>query len=132
MHNFFARSNEAKRRIRQVSPDEARALVHAGAVVLDVRDENEFGRGHIDGAIQIDSESLEESVVRAIPNEDTPIVCYCSRGYRAALVADELQKLGYRNVVSIDGGLGAYLSATETKPPNSDDTVSSARRTGAA
>jgi phage shock protein E len=111
VQNFFERVTAAKRRIRQVSADEAMALAHAGAVVLDVRDEDEFGRGHVEGALHIDTECLEQNIRRLVPDEATPIVCYCSRGYRATLVADELQKLGYRNVVSIDGGLRAHLSA---------------------
>jgi phage shock protein E len=115
VQNFFERVTVAKRRIRQVSADEAMALARAGAVVLDVRDEDEFGRGHVEGAIHLDTELLEQNVRRMVPDEATPIVCYCSSGYRAALVADELQKLGYRSVVSIDGGLRAHLSAVGKK-----------------
>ncbi|HKR58083.1 MAG TPA: rhodanese-like domain-containing protein [Pyrinomonadaceae bacterium] len=121
VRSFFKRVDQAKRRIRQVSAREAIALARAGAVVLDVRDEEEFGRGRIDGAILIGYKTLDEQIARLVPNEATPIVCYCSRGYRAAIAADGLQKLGYRNVVSIDGGLLAYLNAAASMLPVCED-----------
>src|SRR5262245_43257581 len=97
---FLERVKTAKQRIRQVTAAEARALARAGALVIDIRDEEEFGRGHIEGAIQIDAGSLARRIAEVAPDEATPIVCYCSRGYRAALAVDALQRLGYRNVAS--------------------------------
>jgi len=108
---FLERVKTAKTRIRQVTADEARVLARAGTLVIDVRDEDEFGRGHIEGAIQIDGDSLVQRIVDVAPDQATSILCYCSRGYRAALAVDALQRLGYRNVASIEGGLQAYLSS---------------------
>lgn len=127
---FLERVKAAKARIRQVSPHEARALIRAGALVIDIRDEEEFGRGHIEGAIQVDGETIERRIAEVAPDQSAPIVCYCSRGYRAALAADALQRLGYRSVASIDGGLRAYLDELEGNPSNRDDTAPSARTAG--
>lgn len=106
---FIRLANDARQRIREVTPTEAREMLSAGAVLLDVRDRDEFVAGHIDGATHLSRGTLEMRVHEVIPDTDTPVVCYCAGGNRGALAADTLQKLGYRNVVSIAGGRQAYL-----------------------
>jgi phage shock protein E len=108
---FMRRADEAKRRIRRISPLEMNVLAQSGAVLLDVREQEEFWRGHIDGAVQISSDTLTQHVGAAIPDKATPIVCYCTRGNRGAVAADTLQKMGYRNAVSLEGGLRAYINS---------------------
>lgn len=113
--DFLRLAAEARQRIREVSPEEAKALIKAGAVVLDVRDKEEFETGHIDEATHLSRGTLEMRVGEVVPDKTTPIICYCAGGNRGALAADTLQNLGYENVSSIQGGLGMYLSTSEKK-----------------
>ena len=107
---FLALVAEARARIRELAPDEAAALIQAGAVVLDVREKDEFAGQRIDGAINISRGVLEMRVSEVVPDKGAPVVCYCGGGNRGALAADTLKKMGYRKVVSIAGGLAAYLA----------------------
>ncbi len=102
-------ANEARTRIQEITADEARAIVQAGAVLIDVREEKEFKSGSIAGAIHISRGNLATRIADAVPDPSTPIVCFCAIGHRSAIAADTLQKLGYRQVTSLAGGLKAYL-----------------------
>jgi len=73
-------------------------------IIVDTREDNEWARGHIPGALHLGKGVIERDIEKAIPDKDAPIVLYCGGGYRSALAADNLQKMGYRNVVSMDGG----------------------------
>ncbi|MFO7858839.1 MAG: rhodanese-like domain-containing protein [Ectothiorhodospiraceae bacterium] len=103
-------ADEARQRVTEVSPAEARERIRNGAVVLDVRDREEFEQGHIEGAVNISRGTLEMRIMDALPDPETPIVCHCAAGKRGALAADTLQRIGYRNVVNLAGGLQAYRS----------------------
>jgi rhodanese-related sulfurtransferase len=107
---FLALVAEARARIKEVAPGEAAALIEAGAVVVDVREQDEFAGQRIDGAINISRGTLEMRVTEVIPDKRTPVVCYCGGGNRGALATETLQKMGYENVVSIAGGLNGYLA----------------------
>jgi rhodanese-related sulfurtransferase len=107
---FLALVAEARARIQEATPAEAAALIEAGAVVLDVREKDEFAAQHIEGAVNVSRGVLEMRVPDVIPDKSAPVVCYCGGGNRGALAADTLQKMGYRNVVSIAGGLTGYLA----------------------
>jgi rhodanese-related sulfurtransferase len=107
---FLALVAEAKTRIREVAPAEAAALIEAGAAVVDVREKDEFAGPHIEGAVNISRGVLEMRVGEVVPDKSAPVVCYCGGGNRGALATDTLRKMGYRNVVSIAGGLTAYLA----------------------
>jgi rhodanese-related sulfurtransferase len=111
---FMRRAEEAKRRVKLVSPEQANALVREGAIMLDVREAEEFGRGHIEGATQLSNNVLAQRVSEVIPDKGATIICYCSSGNRGAVAADTLQQLGYENAVSLDGGLKSYLNALPT------------------
>jgi phage shock protein E len=114
--DFMRLADEARRRISEVSPAEAKEMRQGGAIVLDVRDKEEFEREHIEGATHLSRGTLEMRAHEVLPDKDTPIICYCAGGNRGALAADTLQNLGYTNVSSIQGGLRAYLSSSEKKP----------------
>jgi rhodanese-related sulfurtransferase len=113
--DFLRLANDAKQRIKEVSPEEAKALIKAGAVVLDVRDKEEFEAGHIEEATHLSRGTLEMRIADVVPDKATPIICYCTGGNRGALAADTLQNLGYRSVSSIQGGLRTYVGAAEKK-----------------
>ncbi len=80
-------------------------------VVVDVREDSEWARGHIPGAIHLGKGVIERDIERTIPDKGTPIVLYCGGGYRSALAADNIQKMGYRNVISMDGGWRGWTEA---------------------
>jgi rhodanese-related sulfurtransferase len=102
-------ANEARARIKAISPDELRALASSGPILIDVREEKEFKAGSIPGAIHISRGQLASRIAGAVPDPSAPVVCLCAVGHRSAIAADTLQKLGYRNVTSLAGGLKAYL-----------------------
>jgi phage shock protein E len=106
---FIRLANEARQRIREVTPAQAHELLSSGAVILDVRDKEEFTAGHIEGATHVSRGTLEMRIHEVIPDKSTPVVCYCMGGNRGALAAETLQSLGYTSVTSIQGGMKSYL-----------------------
>lgn len=107
-HNpgFLALVNEARSRVRTFSIEEFVAKLQRGDrfVLLDNREDHEWQRGHLPGANHMSKGVIEREIETAIPDKDTPIVCYCGGGYRSVLVCDNLQRMGYTSVVSLDGG----------------------------
>ena len=103
---FLKLVNDAKTRIREVTVDEVRRMIDRGErfELVDTREESEFARGHLPSARHLSKGIIERDIETAIPDPATPIVLYCGGGFRSALAADNLQKLGYTNVVSMDGG----------------------------
>jgi rhodanese-related sulfurtransferase len=103
---FLKLVKDAKTRIKETDYREIKKKLDAGEklMIVDTREDNEWARGHIPGAIHLGKGVIERDVEKAIPDKDAPIVLYCGGGYRSALAADNLQKMGYRNVVSMDGG----------------------------
>lgn len=110
---FLRMADEARERITEVSPEEAKQRIAAGALVLDVRDKEEFDQGHLDGAVNISRGTLEMRIGEAVPDKNTEIVCHCAGGNRGALAADNLKRLGYTNVVNVAGGLRAIQSSED-------------------
>lgn len=104
--------NEAKQRIREVSPSEVKQMVERqeDVVYLDVREPNEWNLGHIPGAVHIPRGTLETKVEQAIPR-DRRVVVYCAGGNRSALAADTLQQMGYENVASMAEGWRGWMQA---------------------
>jgi rhodanese-related sulfurtransferase len=98
--------NDSKKRIRETTPEEIRRRQERGEpfYLVDVREDNEWERGRALGAIHLGKGVIERDVERTIPDLDAEVVLYCGGGYRSALAADALQKMGYRNVLSMDGG----------------------------
>lgn len=107
---FLALVNEARARVREFSIDEFVDRLQQGErfVLLDNREDLEWERGHLPGAYHMSKGIIERDIETAIPDKATPIVCYCGGGYRSALVADNLQRMGYTNVISLDGGWRAW------------------------
>lgn len=113
-HNsgFLNLVQEAKRKIRETTPDVVRHRQQAGEEFLfvDVREDNEWQAGHAAGAIHLGKGILERDVERLVPDHDTEIVLYCGGGYRSALAAESLQRMGYSNVISMDGGWKKWVA----------------------
>ncbi len=103
--------NDAKGRITECDVALARERVAAGAVLIDVREDNEFAAGHAAGARHMGRGVIERDIVQTFPDKSTEMVLYCGGGYRSALAAEMLQKMGYTNVSSMDGGWAAWKEA---------------------
>lgn len=103
---FLKLVKDAKTRIKEEDFRETKKKMDAGEkmVLVDVREDNEWARGHIPGAVHLGKGVIERDIEKAIPDKETPLVLYCGGGFRSALAADNLQKMGYRNVTSMDGG----------------------------
>jgi rhodanese-related sulfurtransferase len=110
---FLSIVNDAKSRIRECAVPDVKAKLDAGETfhLVDVREESEFARGHLPGAVHIGKGVLERDVEQKIPDAGAQIVLYCGGGYRSALAADALQKMGYTNVISMDGGFRGWTDA---------------------
>ncbi|HVT27696.1 MAG TPA: rhodanese-like domain-containing protein [Lacipirellulaceae bacterium] len=103
-------TDDARTRIREVSPSQAQQEHANGAVLIDVRESEEFARGHAKDAIHLSKGVIELHIEAAVPDTSTPIICYCGGGHRSLLVADNLQKMGYTNVASMAGGFRNWIS----------------------
>ena len=107
-HNpgFNALVNDAKSRIKEVQASELPALLKAKPAIklIDTREESEFAAGHVQGATWMGKGVIERDIETAVPDKSTPLYLYCGGGFRSALAADALQKMGYTDVVSVDGG----------------------------
>ena len=97
---------DAKTRVRETTPEDVRRRQETGDRfhLIDVREDHEWERGRALGAMHMGKGVIERDIERAIPNRNEEIILYCGGGYRSALAADTLMKMGYRNVVSMDGG----------------------------
>lgn len=107
---FLEIVTDAKKRIQEVTLDEVEAKLQKGEqfVLVDVREESEFAKDHIPGALHMGKGTIERDIEQRVPDLDTPIVLYCGGGFRSALAADNLRKMGYRNVFSMDGGVRGW------------------------
>jgi rhodanese-related sulfurtransferase len=104
---FLKIVENAKQRIREVSVDDVKTKLDRGEkfVLVDVREESEWTKDHLPGAIHLGKGVIERDVEERVPDLNAPVVLYCGGGYRSALAADNLQQMGYRNVLSMDGGI---------------------------
>ncbi|HTR47142.1 MAG TPA: rhodanese-like domain-containing protein [Verrucomicrobiae bacterium] len=103
---FLKLVKDAKTRVKEEDYRETKRRLDAGEkfVLIDTREDSEWARGHIVGAIHLGRGVIERDIEKAVPDKDTQVVLYCGGGYRSALAADNLEKMGYRNVISMDGG----------------------------
>ena len=104
---FLAIVQDGKSRIRETDVAGVRERVAAGAVLIDVREDSEWFE-HAAGAVHIGRGVIERDIVRQYPAKAAELILYCGGGYRSALAADNLQKMGYTNVYSMDGGWTAW------------------------
>ena len=117
---FLKLAADARTRTWEVPADEvAVALAQPNAILIDVREEDEWRDGHAKGAVHLSRGTIEFKIQDHAPDLSTPIVLCCGRGRRSALVADNLQKMGYNNVLTVAGGFEAWQNAglpTESTP----------------
>jgi len=104
---------DAKKHVKEWDFREVKKKMDAGEkfLLVDVREDNEWERGHIPGAIHMGRGIIERDIEEAVPDHKTQIVLYCGGGFRSALSAENLQKMGYTNVVSMDGGWRHWTEA---------------------
>jgi rhodanese-related sulfurtransferase len=108
---FVELVNGVMPRVTEVSVAEAIERKAGGATLIDVREDSEWTSGYADGAIHMSRGVIERDIVHQIPAKDTELILYCGGGYRSALAADNLQKMGYTNVLSMAGGWTAWKEA---------------------
>ena len=103
---FLKSVNDAKSRVRENTPEDVKRKQEAGEsfYFVDVREDNEWQKGHASGAIHLGKGIIERDIEKAVPDHDAEIILYCGGGFRSALAGDALQKMGYKNVISMDGG----------------------------
>lgn len=97
---------DAKTRVLECTVDDVKKRLDKGDkfVLVDVREESEYAAGHLPGAVHMSKGVIERDVEKTVPDPATPLVLYCGGGFRSALAADNLLKMGYTNVISMDGG----------------------------
>src|SRR5256714_13053252 len=104
--------SEAKKHVTEISPEEAaNKLQNKEAIIVDVREKDEWDEGHIPGATHLSRGTIELDIEEKVPDQNAMIICHCGGGGRSALAADTLQKMGYQNVRSMAGGLKAWKAA---------------------
>jgi rhodanese-related sulfurtransferase len=110
---FLQLVNDAKSRVRQVDIEGYRKMRDAGEphLLVDIREDHEWAAGHAAGATHIGRGIIERDIETKVPDKSTRLVLYCGGGYRSALSADSLQKMGYTEVISLDGGWRAWQQA---------------------
>jgi rhodanese-related sulfurtransferase len=110
---FLKIVQDAKTRIHEISIDEYQRMLAAGDAgqLVDVREDHEWEAAHAKGAVHLSKGTIERDIETTFPDKNTKLVLYCGGGFRSALTADNIQKMGYGNVLSLDGGWRAILSA---------------------
>src|SRR6266849_9027507 len=107
---FLKIVDDARSRIKETNVDEVKRKLDGGEkfVLVDVREESEFAKDRLPGAIHLGKGVIERDIEARVPDLNTPLVIYCGGGFRSALAADNLQKMGYTSVVSMDGGIRVW------------------------
>jgi rhodanese-related sulfurtransferase len=119
---FLRIVDDAKTRIQEVTVDETQAAIENGSArVIDVREDHEWDEAHITGAEHLSRGIIERDIETCVPDKHSPLILYCGGGYRAALAADSLQRMGYTNVKSMAGGWRAWLEAGGAIEEKNDD-----------
>ncbi len=111
---FIKLVDEAKRHIKEVTVPETQKRMQQGAHLIDVREDNEWQAGHAKNAVHLGRGIIERDIVEKFPDKNTELILYCGGGFRSALAADNLRKMGYSNVASMAGGRRAWK--TENAP----------------
>jgi len=107
---FLKIVDDARTRIRETNVDDVKKRMDRGDkfLLVDVREESEFAKDHLPGAIHLGKGVIERDIEARVPQLNTEMVLYCGGGFRSALAADNLQKMGYTNVISMDGGIRGW------------------------
>ena len=104
---FLQIVDETRKRIQETNVDEVKRRLDQGEpnfYLVDVREESEWAKGHLPGAMHLGKGVIERDIEKAVPNKEQELILYCGGGFRSALAADNLKKMGYKNAVSMDGG----------------------------
>ena len=111
--DFLKLVNDAKTRVKECTVTDVRRLRETAEPfhLIDVREDSEWASAHAAGALHLGKGIIERDIVRTIPDKNARLVLYCGGGFRSALAADNLQKMGYTNVESMDGGWRGWLDA---------------------
>jgi len=107
---FLQIVNDARKRVRETNVEEVKARLDRGDkfALIDVREDNEFAKDHLPGAVHLGRGIIERDIEERYPDLKTELVLYCGGGFRSAMAADNLQKMGYTNVISMDGGIRTW------------------------
>ena len=108
---FIALAEAARKKVNELSLEQAQEHVRNGAVLVDVREDSEWQAGHARDAVHMSRGILERDIVQAYPDKNTEFVLYCGGGYRSVLAGESIQKMGYKNVHSMIGGWKAWKEA---------------------
>ena len=111
--NFLKLVNEAKTRVKETDVANVKRRMDAGEkfILVDVREESEWAKGHLPGAVHMGKGVIERDIEQRVPDPNAKLILYCGGGFRSALAADNLRKMGYKNVESMDGGWKGWLDA---------------------
>jgi rhodanese-related sulfurtransferase len=107
---FLKIVDDARTRIRETNVDDVKKRMDRGDkfLLVDVREESEFAKDHLPGAIHLGKGVIERDIEARVPDLNAEMILYCGGGFRSALAADNLQKMGYTNVISMDGGIRGW------------------------
>ena len=110
---FLKLVNDAKKRVKETNVAEVKARLDRGEKLnlIDVREDSEWAKGHLPGARHLSKGVIERDIEKTFPDRDAELILYCGGGFRSALSADNLQKMGYQNVISMDGGWRGWNEA---------------------
>ena len=110
---FLKLVQDAKQRVKETNVPDVKRRIDAGEklILVDVREDNEWAKGRLPGAVHMGKGVIERDIEQKVPDTKTKIVLYCGGGFRSALVADNLQKMGYTDAISLDGGWKAWRQA---------------------
>ena len=110
---FLKLVDEARKNVKETNVPDVKRRIDAGEkfLLVDVREESEWAKGHLPGAVYMGRGVIERDIEKKVPDTGTKLVLYCGGGFRSALVAENLQKMGYTNVESMDGGWRGWTEA---------------------
>ncbi len=108
---FLNLVNDAKSRIEEIDIAAYQRMPHDGHLLIDVREDHEWAAGHATGAVHMSKGTIERDIENRVPDVSTKLVLYCGGGYRSALAADALRRMGYPQAISLDGGWRAWNEA---------------------
>ena len=110
---FLKLVNDSKKKIKETDVADVKRRLEAGEefVLVDTREDSEWANGHIPGAIHLGKGIIERDIEQSVPDTKTKLILYCGGGFRSALAAETLQRMGYSNVESMDGGWKGWVSA---------------------
>jgi rhodanese-related sulfurtransferase len=110
---FLKLVQDAKQRVKETNVPDVKRRIDAGEnlILVDVREDNEWAKGHLPGAVHMGKGVIERDIEQQVSDTGTKLVLYCGGGFRSALAADNLQKMGYTNVESMDGGWRGWTEA---------------------